>query len=314
MKYILRLSGEHPTLPKAELKAVLDGESLGYAIKEYGRILVLDVDSDDNSFLKRLAYTLSAAEFLGSSPTPSGLSGLVFDRISGAETFRVTGPDSVQQKLGGLLHGMGLRVDLKRPAANVFVFELEGTFAAGLEISVPRDYESRRPQYRPYFHPTSMHPKLARALVNLARVDEGDVVLDPFCGTGGVLIEAGLMGLGVIGWDVDPRMVEGCGQNLRKYGISGDLSVNSALEGSAGVDAIVTDPPYGRSSYASEDTQVLYGKFLENARTMLDVGSFMSIMLPDINEIVCNGFRMVENFDVRIHKSLTRRVWVLEAI
>jgi len=39
-------------------------------------------------------------------------------------------------------------------------------------------------------------------------------VLDPFCGTGGVLIEAGLIGLEVYGFDIQQSMVEGCKEIL----------------------------------------------------------------------------------------------------
>lgn len=61
-------------------------------------------------------------------------------------------------------------------------------------------------------------PKLAQIIVNLAVGDtnplHGDVVLDPFCGTGVVLQEATLMGFDVYGTDLDPRMVEYTDQNL----------------------------------------------------------------------------------------------------
>ena len=47
---------------------------------------------------------------------------------------------------------------------------------------------------RPFFRPVSLEPRLARAAVNIAAgVDEGYVV-DPMCGTGGILIESALTG------------------------------------------------------------------------------------------------------------------------
>ncbi len=48
--------------------------------------------------------------------------------------------------------------------------------------------EARKVTHRPFSLPISLHPKLARALVNLARVPMGGVLLDPFCGTGGILL------------------------------------------------------------------------------------------------------------------------------
>ncbi len=55
-------------------------------------------------------------------------------------------------------------------------------------------------------------PKLAQILINLAsastKPNDENIVLDPFCGTGVVLQEASLMGFGVSGTDIDPRMVD----------------------------------------------------------------------------------------------------------
>ncbi len=64
-----------------------------------------------------------------------------------------------------------------------------------------------------------MSPKLARCMVNLTGMIAGDIVLDPFCGTGGILIEAGVMGARVVGADIDERMVEGTIKNLEYCGV-----------------------------------------------------------------------------------------------
>lgn len=39
-------------------------------------------------------------------------------------------------------------------------------------------------QHRKYIGTTSMDPELSFIMTNLALVNEGDLVLDPFCGTG----------------------------------------------------------------------------------------------------------------------------------
>lgn len=60
-------------------------------------------------------------------------------------------------------------------------------------------------------------PKLAQILINLAAGQKGatdTTLLDPFCGTGVVLQEALLMGFGVYGTDLEPRMVEYSKANL----------------------------------------------------------------------------------------------------
>ena len=82
-----------------------------------------------------------------------------------------------------------------------------------------KSFETRVPQNRPFFSPVSLHPKIARALVNLAHLSAGDILLDPFCGTGGIMIEAGLIGMEIVGCDIDENMVNGCKNNYcrRKY-------------------------------------------------------------------------------------------------
>src|SRR5438132_10142106 len=51
----------------------------------------------------------------------------------------------------------------------------------------------RRPRMRPSFHPSTMVPKLARSLVNLSQAVPGSTFLAPFCGVGGILLEASLL-------------------------------------------------------------------------------------------------------------------------
>lgn len=53
------------------------------------------------------------------------------------------------------------------------------------------------------------YPQLARALLNISKARAGDLVLDPFMGSGTTLLEAWLMGLDSIGFDINPlaRMV-----------------------------------------------------------------------------------------------------------
>lgn len=314
MRLILKLSGEHPDLPLAELKAVLEGESIGYELHTNGRMVTAEVASEDSSFLSRLSHTLKASEHLSESNSLDTLSCEIYDCISDVSSFRVSSSRQIQQRLGRLLKDMGLKVRLNEPEADIMVIEEDGAYVAGLDIALKRDYEERRPQHREYFHPTSLHPKLARAIVNLCRVKAGDTVLDPFCGTGGILIEAGLMGMQLAGWDVDEAMVDGATRNLAQYNLTGDLKVMDAVKGRMAVDAIATDPPYGRASYATQDTRQLYNKFLDNAQGMLAPGARMCMVLPEKDNIGSEGLRTVESFKIRVHKSLTRHITVFEAI
>ena len=55
---------------------------------------------------------------------------------------------------------------------------------------------------------------MIRALVNMSGAIPGEWILDPFCGTGGTLIEASLIGCRAAGTDADPEMIAGSRINL----------------------------------------------------------------------------------------------------
>ena len=59
-----------------------------------------------------------------------------------------------------------------------------------------------------------MPPKLAQIMLNLAQVKEGQLILDPFCGTGVILQEALLMGCRIIGSDFNEKQVQNSKNNL----------------------------------------------------------------------------------------------------
>jgi hypothetical protein len=50
-------------------------------------------------------------------------------------------------------------------------------------------------------------PQLVRALLNVAEVKQGDMVIDPMCGSGTTLVEASLMGCEAFGADMNPLSV-----------------------------------------------------------------------------------------------------------
>ena len=51
------------------------------------------------------------------------------------------------------------------------------------------------------------YPQLAKALLNIAQVPQGATVLDPYCGSGTVLLESQLNGYQAVGFDVNPVAV-----------------------------------------------------------------------------------------------------------
>ncbi len=71
-------------------------------------------------------------------------------------------------------------------------------------------------------------PKLAQIMLNLAQTTKDDTVLDPFCGTGTVLIEAMRNGSSVVGSDLADDMVDAAIKNTEWF--SAELSDAPSFE------------------------------------------------------------------------------------
>jgi tRNA (guanine10-N2)-dimethyltransferase len=184
-----------------------------------------------------------------------------------------------------------------------------------------KQFTTRKPKKRPFFHPTALTAKLARCMVNLSRAKRGNILLDPFCGTGTILLEAGMIGCKPIGVDIKASMVKGTVKNVRSYGIeeTGLIISDARMLPLKRVDCISTDPPYGRSS-TTMGLKIgdLLSDFLYNLKDVIKKDGFISIAAP-IEVEVGNmgrdiGYVLVESYQMRVHRSLTREIAVLKAV
>jgi len=180
-----------------------------------------------------------------------------------------------------------------------------------------RDFGDRAPTDRPFFQPGSMDPMLARALVNVAGAAPGRTVLDPMCGTGGLLAEASLVGARAIGLDAHEKMTVGARENLRSIVPSGDWSI---LRGDAArpplsadtVDAIVFDAPYERqSAVAGQGLDELVADTLAACRTLAPRVVLVADR-PWIDPARTAGWAVRTVLRRRVHGSLVRHVHVLD--
>lgn len=228
-------------------------------------------------------------------------------------------PDAVARSLGARLAGRGT-VDLSDPERTVRVLLGDDQALVGIEAAlVDRSaYQARHPEKRPFTSPVSTHPRLARAQINLARAPPGSRVWDPFCGTGGLVLEAALAGYQAVGSDLDPGMIEGTRENLAAFGAEAELvegDVEAVGKDLAPVAAVVTDPPYGRSSTThKEDLADLYRRFFQAADRVLAPGGRVVVVLPDREQGLwaAQGFELVEEHAWKVHGSLTRHLLVFD--
>ena len=174
-------------------------------------------------------------------------------------------------------------------------------------------FEERKVQHRPFFSPISLHPKIARGLVNLSAVKKDETLLDPFCGTGGILIEAGLIGIRVIGSDIEEKMIEGSRKTLDFYKIKNHRLYCSDIgeidKHIKKVDSVVTDFPYGKSTTTKgEEINKLYQRAFQQIFNVLkEKGrAVIGLSKKDMISVGEKYFSLVETHEFRTHRSLTR--------
>jgi len=339
-KLFFLLSGEHPSLPFSELKSILEAEGHKYRI--LGRLTqVLRVEANVGSVESvefRSAMTrVCCLELFSCDAVLGGIlknmrSASLEGFIEQGESFavrvrRIKGAAphligvELERKLGELVLNKvkGSKVNLTVPQKIFFGILTDNQFIFGLKMAeiLPKPFVERRPRKRPFFHPAAMPAKLARCMVNLAQPKVGDLVVDPFCGTASILVEAWLIGCRVIGFDVKPHMVRGGLQNLLHYGVKpqGIAVADARHLPVARSDCIVTDPPYGRSATTlGWSTRQIVEDFLSAIEDTLPKGrricmaSPKSIRIGKIGKDL--GFKHVESHFVYVHRSLTREIAV----
>jgi tRNA (guanine10-N2)-dimethyltransferase len=155
-------------------------------------------------------------------------------------------------------------------------------------------------------------------MVNLARAKPGSTFLDPFCGVGGILIEAAMVGCNVVGVDANSRMLRGAHRNLRHFNLEalGYVNADARNPPIERVDGIATDPPYGRgSSTMGVKMSTLIKEFLNQAPSVLKKDGNLCISMPaevDVERYAYDaGLIVKEQHLVRVHRSLTRKFSVL---
>lgn len=313
------LSRESTGIPEAEARALVsdvDPEARLESPEE--GILVAETSADPAGIEARVAFSRRVGLFVPYGELDGGHLSLlrrgtyrvrVFGESDGGEEDALI--SSIAEKVGG-------RVSLDDPDREVSAYVGEGGTKTYLAITSPRSmrqgWVTRRPRSRAFFHPSAIFPKLSRALVNLSGVQPEEAFLDPFCGTGSLLIEASIVGAEPIGIDLARKMVRGARRNSIKYGqpwlgiVRGDSRSLPVRE----VAGIATDIPYGRASSAGglKSSEIL-GATVEGASRVLPRGGKLVVMHPKSLKVEPGEMRIEQELDIYIHRTLTRTITVM---
>jgi tRNA (guanine6-N2)-methyltransferase len=130
----------------------------------------------------------------------------------------------------------------------------------------------------------SLHPSVAAILARLAEPQRGEVVLDPFCGDGTIVVETAIAFAGAVvhGSDLDPDRVRNARANAGRAEVEVDLNHGDAgripfPDGS--IDAIVTNPPWNQMVKAGGTLANGFDRFWREARRVLSPSGRICVIM-----------------------------------
>src|SRR3989338_9709331 len=324
MKAFFLLSGENYLLARDEILFLL-------GIKTYSSpdkcALIADINDNILKSISRLAYTKKVYKLLFSSDIKSledSMRKFSWDTVYKKDfCLRIKSLDKKNKEHG--LEEKSLagfiwkavkkpKVNLDNPATLIeLIFSGKKVFCCLLIYEQKENFEERKAHKRPALHPVSLHPKLARCLVNLTGTKTTDEVVDTFCGTGGILIEAGLMKIKSTGYDIDKNILDKCRKNIGFFRIKNcRLIYSDSLKLRRKCSYVVTDLPYGRNT-KDIDADKLYSYFLNNLRLIL-VKRAVVVFPDDVNykKLVKKAkLKISSEYSYYVHKTMTRKIVVL---
>lgn len=144
----------------------------------------------------------------------------------------------------------------------------------------PGERPSHRRDYKRASVPGTLHPPVAAAMVRLAGIAAGDVVLDPCCGAGTLLIEARGTGAHIVGADADGAALRAATANagpLAAHWLHADAGA-LPLRAST-VDRILVNPPWDRQVPATGTLAAEPAALWREARRLLRPGGRLVALL-----------------------------------
>ncbi len=323
MKYIFYLTGDHPEVAKAEVYYLLKSFHPVKILDSDEQTTVIETDRDAEKLFHRLALTHEVSEFYASCnideledvfskmPVPQQT---VCVRVKKIGPRKINSPE-LERKLGAILWRRGAKISVSKPERIIKVYISSKAYIGFLLHSTDtKQFLLRRPDKKPFFRPGVILPRFARALINMTGVNEKEILLDPMCGTGTVLIEAGLMGIEFAGVEAFSNIAKGCAVNMKYFNLPINVICGDARKlpfKDETIHAIVTDFPYLQSSRSYGELIELYVDSIREFHRVLKRGRRAVIISNmDVDDIISERFVIEKKFMHRVHRSLTRRIFL----
>eukprot|EP00040_Diaphanoeca_grandis_P026672 m.149756 g.149756 ORF g.149756 m.149756 type:complete len:488 (+) comp30681_c0_seq2:1613-3076(+) len=209
----------------------------------------------------------------------------------GTKTFRVTTSrcgehhsftsQNIEFEAGGALQETyGAVPKMKNSEVNVRVDVVGTMVVVGTQLN---EVELSRRHKTEYLNRVTIKTNIAFIMLQLAGFKKGQKVLDPFCGSGTILLEAAEISQGDVegfGCDSVSRTIDGAAAHAKKVGYEKQLKFKVADVVGLSThfereqfDCVVTNPPWGVQVGVNINLRKLYQKFLSGAWTTSKPGA-----------------------------------------
>ncbi len=317
MKFVCVLWGGCAELSLAELRACVCAQgSFFEVVLRDGRVVVFRARHDVD--FSGLALLNEVCLFFGDDVSSVDCAKLNCNvkvrgkKVGSSVSFSVA---EVERKVGKRLYDSGVKVDFSSDCVvRVYVTEKKCYFGKVVCSIDKKGLRARDAKMRPYFECGTLNAVDARAFVNLLRCGRRDMVLDPFCGSGAFLIEAGILGMDVFGCDIVGAHVSGARRNLLHYGVAeGKVILMDALDAEClcvKFDGVVCDLPWGKSTVIKSGKDEVYRGFMGVLPKILKKGKY-AVIACDVGGLWYPAeLKLVEMFEIYVHRSANRYVYV----
>lgn len=307
------VSKEYPDLAVDEVISLAKMYDRFSKVSVISNMVIIQSTTPWERIARRAAFVRTAGQLIRK------MSNVFFDEknyavLFGAKTFmckainlsgRQVDVPEIERSLGNMVVTFcNAKVSLDNPSVIIYlIFTDEGNFfgfSNGVTVK-------ERPRKEIKYH-HELDWKLTRAMLNLAKIKEGETVCDPFCGTGSTLLEAKSMGINALGIDFDSRMCQISEKNLKANGFEAQIfnkNYDYMLQIKDLFDGIVTDLPYGTASKVSEPPQKIMRDFVAK---LPKHKKFAIMCKKGLDKDV--RIKLTKKYEIYRHKSLTRMILI----
>ncbi len=184
-----------------EVSTIADAARFAYRSQSVQRVILLCAEYNlaaDDKFIDNLKANLlknDGVSFLKFIAKKTFASRFIKQESGNDAVSEVLSTQEIEALIGEHIHETyKLKVDLKQPDIIFLSYFENNRFYLGIDIS---GFDLSKRDYRLFTHPSSLKGTIAYSLLRIGDYDFKDVLIDPFCGSGTIIIEAALFKSGL---------------------------------------------------------------------------------------------------------------------